>query len=160
MAKKIGKDFNWKNLEILSRGISNDGYPNIADYFTHRAFQEGFPLGMKYKFPGEGETLYLKDYSYSESTGIITGTLRRVKKYDSRWIKETLSSIPELSVAQMLFKQGEPVKVEYISTAVRVFMLVPVWEILVIIVVFFFFLSAWKFSFVLAYDFRRLYEES
>jgi len=158
--KRLGKDFNRQDLEILSRSIYTDGYPNIADYFVHRAFQEGFPLGMKYTFPGEDETLYLKNYSYNYSTGVISETLKAVKKYDSSWIRHTFASIPESSVAEMLFKQGRPVRIEHTSTAVRTFMLMPVWEILLIIVVFFFFLTAWKFSFALAYDFRRLYEES
>ncbi len=160
--KNIGKKFSWQNLEMLSRNASGDEFPNISGYIIHRAFQEGFPFGMKYRFPGENENLYVKEYTYNKVTGRVMESLRRVKRYDSTWLKSVFLSIPETSIAGMLFRQKEPVGIEDITTIQRAFILTPLWGVFLVVFVFFFFLRPWKFNFTgeSTYDFKRLYEET
>lgn len=161
-AKNIGKKFSWQNLEMLSRNTSGGGFPNISGYIVHRAFQDGFPFGMNYRFPGENENLYVKEYTYNKVTGRVMESLRRVKRYDSTWLKSVFLSIPEISIAGMLLRQKEPVGIEDITTVQRVFILTPLWGIFLVVFIFFFFLRPWKFNFTgeSVYDFRRLYEET
>jgi len=88
------------------------GYlPDITDYITHRAFQEGFLYGREYRFPDEGERIVLKVY---KRQGLkIFGKDRVFKMFTEEWYEDIISDASKSGVSRLLCAQGGPVQTAY-----------------------------------------------
>jgi hypothetical protein len=88
------------------------GYlPDLADYLTHRAFQEGLAFGRPYRLPSPGERLTLSYYLVNPDTREVVQTRRVVKRFQSGWLEESLARAAPGDVEGLLVAQKAPVKV-------------------------------------------------
>ncbi len=83
-----------------SRG---DGLPNLSDYIAHVAYQEGFAYGALFSFPDASAPLTLIEIR--EEEGRLVEGKRVAAVYDEEWMRETLRSVPEGSIEQILLQQ-------------------------------------------------------
>jgi hypothetical protein len=101
------RDLSWRSLAALS-GISRGSeIPNLADYLSHRAFQESLMFGRSYAFPTMGERIVISDYHVDAEGTRIQKTFRVVKQFKESWLEGTLDraapgSIPRLFADQEL----------------------------------------------------------
>lgn len=96
-------------LEISD--VPVDYLPDIADYVTHRAYQEGFLYGRDYRFPVEGERITLKVY---EKQGLqIFGKDRVFQMFTEEWYEDIISDASNNGVSRLLCAQGGPVQIAY-----------------------------------------------
>ncbi len=85
--------------------------PDIADYVSHRAHQEGFLYGREYRFPEKGERIVLKVY---EKQGLkIFGKDRVFKMFTEEWYEDIMSDASNNGVSRLLCAQDEPVQIAY-----------------------------------------------
>ncbi|HEB10091.1 MAG TPA: hypothetical protein ENI06_02620 [Spirochaetales bacterium] len=148
-AFKLDK-ISWESLEHLQLTPAASDLPDLSDFLTHSAFQQGIFFGREYIFPYPGERLYISRY-FLEENGAENGgrriskRLKMVRQYKTSWLFETLSGMPANSVGAMLAAQERAVQVVRSSEAVRLLKQTPWWKISL----FFLFLSSfyliWQF---------------
>ncbi len=125
---------SWKSLEHLQLTPEASDLPDLSDFLTHSAFQQGIFFGREYIFPYPGERLYISRY-YLEKKGAensgrpIGKRLKMVRQYKTSWLFETLAGLPVNSVAAMLAAQERAVQVERGSEAVYLLKRTPWWKI-------------------------------
>ncbi len=150
--EKSGADgvINWKILKHLQMTPAVSDLPDLSDFLTHSAFQQGLFFGREYVFPYPGERLYTSRYILEENEAENGGTrigkrLRLVRQYKSSWLFETLSSLSDNSVGAMLAAQERAVQVIRSSEAVRLLKQTPWWKIPLFILFFCSFYIIWQF---------------
>ena len=93
-----------KTIEELWIRRKAESLPDLADYFSHRAFQDGFLYGRKYGFPAADEELYLPVFN-----GTFGEKLHEMKKpvlrFDTEWFDNALNDIPPAGIEQLLISQ-------------------------------------------------------
>ena len=105
--QSIGYDeLSWRSLQALSLYSSPSGIPNLADYLTHRAYQESLIFGRPYVLPEPGERILISSYQVDPGSGRISKTARVVKQFKESWLSATLEAAPQGSVARLLADQG------------------------------------------------------
>lgn len=103
--KGDSRDLSWRSLATLF-GISRGSeIPNLADYLSHRAFQESLMFGRSYAFPIMGERIVISDYHVDSQDPRIQKTFRVVKQFKESWLEGTLDraapgSLPRLFADQ------------------------------------------------------------
>ncbi|MGC9313063.1 MAG: hypothetical protein ACP5IA_10265, partial [Sediminispirochaetaceae bacterium] len=104
----------WESLRRFSEEQQEepgDYLPDIADYVTHRAYQEGFLYGREYRFPDQDERIVLKVY---EKQGLkVFGKDRVFKMFTEEWYEDIISDASQSGVSRLLCAQGEPVQTAY-----------------------------------------------
>jgi hypothetical protein len=141
---------NWKTLEHLQLTPAASDLPDLSDFITHSAFQQGILFGREYIFPYPGERLYISQY-FLEENGAENGSrsigkrLKMVKRYKTSWLFETLSGLPANSVGAMLAAQERAVQVERSNEAVRLLKQTPWWKILLFFLFVCSFYIIWQF---------------
>lgn len=105
---------DWESLRRFSEKQQEepgDYLPDIADYVTHRAYQEGFLYGRGYRFPEQDERIALKVY---EKQGLkVFGKDRVFKMFTEAWYEDIISDASQSGVSRLLCAQGEPVQTAY-----------------------------------------------
>jgi hypothetical protein len=103
----IGVDgLSWRSLDALSDYAGPGGIPNLADYLTHRAYQESLIFGRPYDFPTPGERILISEYRVGAENARILKTFRVVKQFKESWLYETLEAARPGSVARLFADQG------------------------------------------------------
>jgi hypothetical protein len=116
--QSIGFDeLSWRSLQALSVYSSPNGIPNLADYLTHRAYQESLIFGRPYELPEPGERILISSYKVDPRSGRINKTARVVKQFKESWLYETLEAAPQGSVARLFADQGFPGTLEIAPAA-------------------------------------------
>jgi hypothetical protein len=87
-------------------GQSAEYLPDLADYLSHRAFQEGLAFGRPYGLPSPGERITLSYYLVLPDSREVVKTQRVVKRYQSAWLEQTLEKIKPGDVEGLLVAQG------------------------------------------------------
>ncbi len=119
----------WESLERLYRGAGEARLPDLSDFVTHAAYQEGLPFGRPYRFPAPDERLTLSAYLSGGGNGAVVQTRRTVKRYPPGWLAGTLSRVEPLSVEGLLRGQGAAVAVSLEHEASRQLRQMPRWRI-------------------------------
>ena len=105
--QSIGHDeLSWRSLQALSLYSTPGGIPNLADYLTHRAYQESLIFGRPYELPEPGERILISYYTVDPRSGRINKTARVVKQFKESWLYATLDAAPQGSVARLFADQG------------------------------------------------------
>jgi len=110
------RDLSWKALAALSGIPRGNGIPNLADYLSHRAYQESLIFGRSYTFPRMGERLVISDYHVDSESSRIQKTFRVVKQFKESWLRGTLGraapgSLPRLFADQEIAGTVETIAV-------------------------------------------------
>lgn len=95
-----------KNTGVLQNGR---GLPDLADYLSHRAFQEGYFYGRKYGFPQQNEEIVLQVFE-KEETGVV-GREKVVGMFTEKWYKDIITEASKNGVTRILLSQGGPSRV-------------------------------------------------
>ena len=82
--------------------------PDLTDYFTHRAFQEGFLFGRTYRFPALGERVGISNYSSAKGEG-VERHFREVLVFSEAWFEEVLMRENPRGLVGLWLRQGTPV---------------------------------------------------
>jgi hypothetical protein len=116
--RTVEAGLSWTGLRSLARdgaagrqAAAGGDLANLADYISHRAFQEGLAFARPYSFPSPEERLvipsFLEGAQGPELVRADTVALRR----DEAWLGRTLAGAPAGSVARLLVDQGRAVPV-------------------------------------------------
>jgi len=141
---------SWKSLEHLQLTPATSDLPDLSDFITHSAFQQGILFGREYIFPYPGERLYISQY-FLEENGAENGSrpigkrLKMVRQYKTSWLFETLAGLPANSIGAMLAGQERAVQVIRSSEAVRLLKQTPWWKIPLFFLFFYSFYIIWQF---------------
>jgi hypothetical protein len=119
----------WDSLERLHRGGSPDRLPDLSDFVTHAAYQEGLSFGRGYSFPLPDERVYLSQYRMNGEGGPVVQARRAVKRYGPGWLELTLSRVDPGSVERMLLDQGTAAAVSLDQAVQRQLRRLPPWRI-------------------------------
>ena len=92
---------------------SNTDVPDISDYVTHMAFQEGFIYGAEYKLPKADEELVSDFYKENKETGEIEKYYKVVFRFDELWLSNLISEINKGNFEKLFIDQGKPVSISY-----------------------------------------------
>jgi hypothetical protein len=106
-----GAGLSWAALEALARETRGRGLPDLADYLTHQAYQEGLAFGRPYTFPSLGERVSIPSFERGPNGQGIVRADRVVLRYPDAWLARTLENAPAGSVARLLADQGQAVPV-------------------------------------------------
>lgn len=98
--------FSWEDLELLSMANHVRELPDIADYLSHRAYQEGLRYGRAYDFPYREEPVVLT--RYGTSAGRIVARGETVLVFDDAWFDEVITGMRLEPLAAMLLSHGVP----------------------------------------------------
>lgn len=102
----------WDSLSYLAELNQSGDLPDLSDYLTHRAFQEGFLYGREYLFPVNEETINLS--RYIKKNGEIAKEEIEVKQFTEKWYIDIMEDAKSQGITRLLIKQEVPVRV-YIS---------------------------------------------
>jgi hypothetical protein len=98
-------ELSWRSLTALS-DHSSGGIPDLADYLTHRAYQESLMFGRPYSFPKMEERILISDYRVHPENARVHQTFRVVKQFKESWLGATLAAAVPGSVPRLLADQG------------------------------------------------------
>ena len=101
-----GGKLSWENLEALWEEDSPEDLPNLADFLTHRAYQEGFFYGGTYEFPRFGEAL--KSTRYTPGAAGIGEDEVALLEFTDRWYVDVLMGLGEGGITSLLLRQNSP----------------------------------------------------
>ncbi|MBN2551974.1 MAG: hypothetical protein JXB06_04365, partial [Spirochaetales bacterium] len=107
--QSIGNDeqgLSWRSLSELWEYSDSRDYPDLADYLTHRAFQESLMFARPYEFPRAGERILVSDYRVAADGARVHKTFRVVKQFKDSWLEETLEAAGPGSVPRLFADQG------------------------------------------------------
>jgi hypothetical protein len=99
-------ELSWKSLSALYAASRGEDLPNLADYLSHRAFQEALVFGRVYGFPLLDERIGISAYRSNPEGNRIQKTFRVVKQFKASWLPRTLAAAPAGSVPRLLADQG------------------------------------------------------
>ncbi|MBN1837403.1 MAG: hypothetical protein JW820_16230 [Spirochaetales bacterium] len=102
----VREPLSWVGLERLAAASSRASLPNLADYLSHKAFQEALSFGRPYGLPRAGERVRISRYVAARGGPQILRTERVVKRFQESWVQETLAAAKEGSVERLLVDQG------------------------------------------------------
>jgi hypothetical protein len=127
------RELSWAALEALHFNRNAAALPDLSDFVTHAAYQEGFVFGRAYAFPLPGERIYLSRYTPGSDGRRIFKTWRTVKRFEPAWLGITLAGLGEESVERMLLEQGRAVAVERVSISRLQQEALPAWKLPVLV---------------------------
>jgi hypothetical protein len=113
--KGVPKDLSWRSLAALSGISQSSEIPNLADYLSHRAFQESLMFGRSYAFPRMGERIVISDYHVDSQDPRIQKTFRVVKQFKESWLEGTLARAASGSLPRLFADQETAGTVETIA---------------------------------------------
>ncbi len=99
---------SWSSLSALSVASGDSELPDLADYLSHRAYQEALIFGRPYGFPALGERITISEYQDfrdGEDNRRILKTYRVVKQFKASWLEQSLLDAAPGSVAALLIDQ-------------------------------------------------------
>jgi hypothetical protein len=108
-----GAGISWRGLQKLAAAGSPGDPPTLADYLSHRAYQEGLPFGRGYGLPSPGERVAVTYYLAGSGGPELVQTRRVVKRFQVSWLEETLAAAPPGSVERLLLDQGFATRVRW-----------------------------------------------
>jgi len=111
----VARDLSWRSLAALSGISRSSGIPNLADYLTHRAYQESLMFGRSYAFPRMGERIVLSAYHVASESARIQKTFRVVKQFKESWLQGTLGTAAPGSLPRLFADQEIAGTVETIA---------------------------------------------
>lgn len=98
----------WERIAALDSEEAEAGsgarLPDLADYVTHRAFQDGILYGRSWGLPEAGETIELIRYR-EEPDGAYSEFRETVLTFDDAWLESRLDDAPA-GVAALLVEVG------------------------------------------------------
>jgi len=109
------RDLSWRALAALSDISRGSEIPNLADYLSHRAFQESLMFGRSYAFPTMGERIVISDYHVDAEGSRIQKTFRVVKQFKESWLEGTLGRAAPGSIPRLFADQEIAGTVEMIA---------------------------------------------
>ena len=101
-------DLTGESIALLSGA---GGLPNLADYLSHRAYQEGFAYGRAYGPPALGETVDLARV-IERDDGSYDTEFEPVVTFDASWFESGLGD-PPAGIASILSSIGGAASVEF-----------------------------------------------
>jgi hypothetical protein len=120
---------------------SEKSFPDISDFLTHRAFQQGFEYGTTYDFP-VNKKVTLPYFSVdANGTHVISKKNLTLVTFDNAWFMRELGAVKPDSLEKMLIEQPGLVRVENKTLSDAVYPIIKP-ELSCII---FFFLAAFAF---------------
>jgi hypothetical protein len=105
------KSFSLASIGSLGSGDAESSLPDLFDYVTHSAFQEGFMFGMKYEFPDKSGIELPSFTREKDHPGVIDKRNLTIRQFDDAWLLLLLTRVENGSLAHLLVSQGEPVRV-------------------------------------------------
>jgi hypothetical protein len=96
---------DWDGLLTLSESEATQ-LPDLADYLSHVAYQEGLAYGREYRFPQPGETLYLDRFT-ENTDGTYSRYEEAVLSFDGEWLDSRLADAAP-GIPQILAAIGKP----------------------------------------------------
>lgn len=114
--------FGWSGMSGFNSLVKNDGtlrnntalqnggeLPNLADYLSHRAFQEGYFYGRKYGFPQPNEEIVLQVFEKEEIE--VISHEKVVRMFTEKWYKDIITEASKNGVTRILLSQEGPSRV-------------------------------------------------
>ena len=98
--------FAYEDLVRLSETRAERGLPDIADFLSHRAHQEGLLYGREFGFPRRDEEVVLERFR-QEADGSYSGFPDAVLVFDAEWFAAALAD-PPAGITTMLMGIGRP----------------------------------------------------
>lgn len=111
----VSRDLSWSSLAALSGISRGSGIPNLADYLSHRAYQESLIFGRSYTFPRMGERIVISDYHVDSKSYRIQKAFRVVKQFKESWLQGTLGAAAPGSLPRLFADQEIAGTVETIA---------------------------------------------
>lgn len=114
---KLGSGFSWENVRRLSsfkRSTMGEErnerrLPDIAEYVTHRAYQESYFYGRGYEFPVPGEKVTVTRYRREGET--VIPEERVMKMFTDQWYEDIIEEAYENGATRLLLAQKGPTRV-------------------------------------------------
>ncbi|MBN2051017.1 MAG: hypothetical protein JW760_11265 [Spirochaetales bacterium] len=100
------EDFSWQSLLVLEKQDNRGTLPDLTDYLTHLAYQEGFMYNRQYTFPEPGEEVTLTRYIRDGDS--IFSTAECVKQFTEHWYEDIMFQASENGITRVLLKQEHP----------------------------------------------------
>lgn len=99
-------DFSWESLAALSGREDSGSLPDLADYLTHMACQEGFLYGREALFPRPNESIEV--LRFLERDGEIFPRSDRVKQFTDLWYEDIMADASKQGITALLLDQDYP----------------------------------------------------
>ncbi len=104
---KHAPDFSWDSLAVLSERKDNTGsLPDLSDYLTHMAYQEGFLYNRDYTFPERNETIQVN--RFVRKSGEIFSRSDCVKQFTDTWYEDIMANASKDGITALLLAQEYP----------------------------------------------------
>lgn len=101
------------SLGWVSDAAAPPRLPDLADYLSHRAYQEGLVYGREYGFPESGEEVRLSRFSFDRNQ--VSRRDEVVATFDDTWLASGLAPLRHESgyrgVEALLMSEATPVRV-------------------------------------------------
>lgn len=104
-----GGEISWKSLAVLWETKNAGDLPNLADFLTHRAYQEGFFYGGSYDFPQPDGALKKTEF-ISSDTGVLEREVSLLE-FTNSWYVDILGGAKKIGIPSLLLNQETPVSV-------------------------------------------------
>ncbi len=101
------KEISWDSLALLERSGRGGDLPDLSDYLTHIAFQEGYPYGREYRFPVRGEAVSVSRFEWDGR--VIGKTGLTVREFTDEWYEDIMAHAAVQGITKLLVMQDEPV---------------------------------------------------
>jgi hypothetical protein len=113
------QSFSWSNLEKLSLLSESASLPNLANYITHRAYQDALLVSRKFEFPQRNKVIQIDEFEQSGEK--IEKSDRDFLRYDDSWFARVLLNAESAGFTGLLMKQDSPVGVtRYAASGTRI----------------------------------------
>ncbi|MAG13314.1 MAG: hypothetical protein CMN78_01830 [Spirochaetales bacterium] len=100
----------WKDVQTLHLFRESTELPDISDYLTHRAFQEGLMYSQSWEFPVLDHTIAIADYQ--EHDGRILAVQEDAVAYNDEWFEKMIADASLGGITRMLVEQQSAAYVE------------------------------------------------
>jgi hypothetical protein len=97
---------SWESIALLGENRSPDLLPDLSDYLSHMAFQEGFSFGREYRFPVRDEEIKISRYNWNGKR--IERSDVTAKRFTEDWYEGIMSLAEAHGIPRLLIAQGQP----------------------------------------------------
>jgi hypothetical protein len=108
--------YSWKVLSKFYKAVEKDSpsgtqleLPNLADYLTHRAYQEAYLYGRPFTFPEPGEQIVMQMFERKEND--IIRREKVVGMFTENWYEDIITTASKSGVTRILLSQGGPTRI-------------------------------------------------
>jgi len=98
--------FSWQDIAALHGRKEPGSLPDLSDYLTHMAYQEGFMYNREYAFPRMNESITVK--RFLEQDEAIFSESDCVKQFTDTWYEDIMANASTHGITGLLLKQDSP----------------------------------------------------